>query len=71
MASSCELKSRCTTRFLDFRWRHFGAKYVDMHADYTGQGVDQLAECIRKIKEDPSVPNSKISLHKYLFWNPF
>ena len=27
-----------------FQWRHFGAKYTDMHADYTGQGVDQLAE---------------------------
>lgn len=21
-----------------FQWRHFGAKYVDMHTDYTGQG---------------------------------
>jgi len=37
-----------------FQWRHFGAKYVDMHTDYTGQGVDQLADCIRKIKEDPT-----------------
>ena len=33
-----------------FQWRHFGAQYTDMHADYTGQGVDQLAEvpaCLR------------------------
>lgn len=22
-----------------FQWRHFGAKYVDMHTDYTGQGL--------------------------------
>ena len=21
-----------------FQWRHFGAKYINMHADYTGQG---------------------------------
>ena len=27
-----------------FQWRHFGAEYTDMHADYTGKGVDQLAE---------------------------
>lgn len=33
-----------------FQWRHFGAEYTDMHADYSGKGVDQLAECINKIK---------------------
>jgi len=48
-----------------FQWRHFGAKYVDMHADYTGQGVDQLAECIRKIKEDPNDRRIIMSA-----WNP-
>ncbi|KAJ2709844.1 Thymidylate synthase, partial [Coemansia spiralis] len=32
-----------------FQWRHFGAEYVDADTDYTGQGVDQLAEVIRKI----------------------
>jgi len=48
-----------------FQWRHFGAKYVDMHTDYTGQGVDQLAECIRKIKEDPSDRRILLSA-----WNP-
>jgi thymidylate synthase len=26
-----------------FQWRHFGAAYTDMHANYTNQGVDQLA----------------------------
>ncbi len=35
-----------------FQWRHWGADYVGAHADYTGQGVDQLAEMIKKIKED-------------------
>jgi thymidylate synthase len=23
-----------------FQWRHFGAAYTDMHANYTNQGVD-------------------------------
>lgn len=27
-----------------FQWRHFGAEYVDMHTDYSGQGVDQLSQ---------------------------
>lgn len=36
-----------------FQWRHFGAEYKDMHASYEGQGVDQLKECIRRIKETP------------------
>ncbi|CAE8624453.1 unnamed protein product [Polarella glacialis] len=48
-----------------FQWRHFGAKYVDMHTDYTGQGVDQLIDCIRKIKEDPTDRRIIISA-----WNP-
>ena len=33
-----------------FNFRHFGAKYIDCHTDYTGQGVDQVAEVIRLIK---------------------
>jgi len=48
-----------------FQWRHFGAKYVDMHTDYTGQGVDQLAECIHKIKNDPTDRRILLSA-----WNP-
>ncbi|XP_046548512.1 thymidylate synthase-like isoform X4 [Haliotis rubra] len=36
-----------------FQWRHFGAEYKDMHTDYTGQGVDQLADVIDKIKNSP------------------
>lgn len=37
-----------------FQWRHFGAEYGTMHDDYTGKGVDQLAECINKIKNNPN-----------------
>lgn len=36
-----------------FQWRHFGAEYVDAKTDYTGQGVDQLADVVRKLKETP------------------
>lgn len=36
-----------------FQWRHSGAEYKDMHADYTGQGVDQLAEVIDMIRNKP------------------
>ena len=36
-----------------FQWRHFGAEYVDCETDYTGQGIDQLADVINKIKNSP------------------
>ncbi len=36
-----------------FQWRHFGAEYVDAKADYTGQGVDQLADVIHKLRTNP------------------
>ncbi|KAF8913778.1 thymidylate synthase/dCMP hydroxymethylase domain-containing protein [Gymnopilus junonius] len=48
-----------------FQWRHFGAEYVNCETDYTGQGVDQLRECIRKIKENPT--DRRIILSA---WNP-
>ena len=48
-----------------FQWRHFGAEYKDMHADYEGQGVDQLAEVIDKIKNNPN--DRRILLTA---WNP-
>lgn len=37
-----------------FQWRHWGAKYIDMNTNYEGQGIDQLKECIRLIKEEPT-----------------
>lgn len=48
-----------------FQWRHFGAEYVDAKADYTGQGVDQLAEVIHKLKTNPY--DRRIILSA---WNP-
>jgi len=48
-----------------FQWRHFGAKYVDMHTDYTGQGVDQLKDVIHKLKTNPNDRRIVMSA-----WNP-
>ncbi|KAL3597367.1 hypothetical protein D5086_009004 [Populus alba] len=48
-----------------FQWRHFGARYTDMHGDYTGQGFDQLLDVIDKIKNNPNDRRIIISA-----WNP-
>ena len=36
-----------------FQWRHFGAEYGDCHVDYTGQGVDQIANIIELLRNEP------------------
>ncbi|EXJ66954.1 thymidylate synthase [Cladophialophora psammophila CBS 110553] len=36
-----------------FQWRYFGAEYKDCHTDYTGKGVDQIKEVVRKLKTNP------------------
>lgn len=48
-----------------FQWRHFGAEYKTCHDDYSGQGVDQLAEVIHKLKNNPY--DRRIILSA---WNP-
>ena len=48
-----------------FQWRHFGAEYTDMHAEYTGAGIDQLKNIIQTIKTDPN--NRRMILTA---WNP-
>ncbi|KAI0160293.1 thymidylate synthase [Xylariaceae sp. FL1272] len=48
-----------------FQWRHFGAEYVDAKTDYTGKGVDQLAEIIHKLRNNPY--DRRIILSA---WNP-
>ena len=35
------------------QFRHAGANYINCKTDYDGQGVDQLAEVIDKLKNDP------------------
>lgn len=47
-----------------FQMRHCGAKYIDCNTDYTGQGVDQLENCIHLIKTDPGNRRIMIDL-----WN--
>lgn len=37
-----------------FQWRYAGATYIDCETDYTGQGVDQLANVIETLKTNPS-----------------
>jgi len=48
-----------------FQWRHFGAKYSTMHADYSGQGIDQLKQLIETIKANPDDRRMLM-----LAWNP-
>lgn len=48
-----------------FQWRHFGAKYENMHTDYTGKGVDQLQNVIETIKNNPNDRRIIMSA-----WNP-
>jgi dihydrofolate reductase/thymidylate synthase len=48
-----------------FQWRHFGATYSDCEADYSGQGVDQLAQVIQQIRTNPWSRR-----HVVTAWNP-
>ncbi|XP_071482306.1 thymidylate synthase-like [Diadema antillarum] len=48
-----------------FQWRHFGAEYKGRFADYTDQGVDQLAQVIETIKNNPDDRRIIMSA-----WNP-
>ena len=48
-----------------FQWRHFGAQYHTMHDDYTGKGVDQIAEILRQLREDQTSRRIILSA-----WNP-
>ncbi|KAF5277603.1 hypothetical protein FQA39_LY06096 [Lamprigera yunnana] len=37
-----------------FQWRHFGASYKGVNANYEGEGVDQLSEVIETIRNRPT-----------------
>jgi thymidylate synthase len=49
------------------QWRHFGAPYHGCGANYSGQGVDQLADLIRALK-DPAQHSSRRLIISA--WNP-
>lgn len=48
-----------------FQWRHWGADYTTMHADYEGRGIDQLRQVVDAIKTDPTSRRILLSA-----WNP-
>ena len=37
-----------------FQWRHWGANYENCDEDYTNKGIDQLANVISTLKNDPN-----------------
>jgi dihydrofolate reductase/thymidylate synthase len=47
-----------------FQMRYYGATYINCRTNYTGQGKDQLAECINMINSDPQSKRIIINL-----WN--
>jgi len=46
-----------------FQWRHAGATYRGCKVDYTGQGVDQIAQIVQLLKEDPTSRRIILSAH--------
>lgn len=48
-----------------FQMRHYGATYINCKTNYHGQGIDQLAQTVHLIKNDPISRRNIISL-----WNP-
>lgn len=48
-----------------FQWRHFGAEYKGCDKNYDSQGIDQIANLLESIKNDPFGRRHIISA-----WNP-
>ncbi|KAM0680271.1 hypothetical protein GINT2_001656 [Glugoides intestinalis] len=48
-----------------FQWRHFGAIYKNCKSTYTGQGIDQLENVIKTLKENPTSRRMIVTA-----WNP-
>lgn len=49
------------------QWRHFNAPYVDSDTDYSGKGVDQLAEIIRQLSSVEGRTSRRLIMST---WNP-
>lgn len=49
------------------QWRHFNANYTNCNADYTGQGVDQLAYIINSLKNQKEIRSRRLVMSA---WNP-
>ena len=49
------------------QWRHFNSEYKDCHTDYSGKGIDQLANVINDLK-NPSTRSCR--RHIISAWNP-
>ena len=49
-----------------WQWRHFGAEYHGPDADYTGQGIDQLAKVVEKLKTNPQDRRMVVSAWNHL-----
>jgi thymidylate synthase len=48
-----------------WQWRHFGAKYEDHKTDYTGQGIDQLANVVSTLEKNTNDRRMIVTA-----WNP-
>ncbi|MEK6926974.1 MAG: thymidylate synthase [Nanoarchaeota archaeon] len=48
-----------------FQWRHFDAEYNGYAKDYTGKGVDQLANVLKTLKTNPTDRRMLVNA-----WNP-
>ena len=48
-----------------FGFRHYGAKYEGMSADYTGKGFDQIAYVLHELRHNPTSRRILINI-----WNP-
>lgn len=47
------------------QWRHYGADYIDADTNYTGKGIDQIAQLVEGLKTNPFSRRHIISA-----WNP-
>ena len=55
----------CCGPIYGYQWRHFNAEYYGCDQDYSEQGIDQLANVIKDLKDNPHSRRAIIS-----GWNP-